>query len=40
MNYIYCIKCNKHSKFENPKINIFNNTLGLYIICDKCRGNE
>ena len=38
---IYCIKCNKQRKFENPKKSIiFDKTLVLFIICDKCGSKD
>ena len=41
MKKIYCIKCNKYRKFKNPKISyIFNKTLVLSIICDKCGSKD
>ena len=34
---IFCIKCNKYTKFKNLKISyIFDKTLILFIICSKC----
>ena len=35
MKKIYCIKCNKYSKFKNPKISYIK-TLVCPFICDKC----
>ena len=41
MKKIYCIKCNKYRKFKNPKIPyIFDKTLIIPIICDKCGSND
>ena len=41
MKKIYCIKCNKYSSLKNPNISyIFDKTLVLSIICDKCSSEE
>ena len=40
MKKFYCIKCSKNRKLKNPKINIFNKTLDLSIIFDKCDSND
>ena len=41
MKKIYCIKCNKYTKFKVPKISyIFNKTLVISIICGKCGSND
>ena len=41
MRKVHCIKCNKRRKFKNPKISrIFNKTLVLSIVCDKCGNND
>ena len=41
MKKVYSIKCNKCKKSKNPKIlSIFNETLVLFIICDKCGSNN
>ena len=41
MKKIYCIKRNKNQKFKNPKtLYIFNKTLVLSFICDKCGSKE
>ena len=38
---MYCIKCNKYRKFKNSEISyIFNKTLVLFIIYNKCGSNE
>ena len=38
---ICCIKCNKCGKFKSPKISyIFDKTLFLSIICDKCSSED
>ena len=37
MKKIYCVNYGKRRKFENPKIShIFEKTLVISIICDKC----
>ena len=37
---IYCIKCSKYRKFENPKVSgIFKKTLVLFVICNNCDDN-
>ena len=41
MEKIYCIKCDKYKKLKNPKIQyIFDKTLVLSIICDRCGSND
>ena len=41
MKRIYCIKCDKYRKFKNPKIScIFDKTVVLYIVWDKCGNND
>ena len=41
MKKIFCIKCNKYTKFKNPKISyIFNETLVPSIICSKIGNNN
>ena len=36
MEKVYCIKCSKYRKNENPKrSDIFDKTLVISIICDK-----
>ena len=41
MKKVYCIKCRKYRKFKNTKIScIFDTTLVLSIICDKCSSND
>ena len=41
MKKIYCINCNKYRKFKNSKISyIFDQTLVLSIICNKCSSND
>ena len=41
MKKIYCFKCYKYRQFKNPKMSyIFNETLVLSIICDKCGSNN
>ena len=41
MKIIYCINWNKYRNFKSPKISwIFNETLILSIICDKCGRNN
>ena len=41
MNEIYCIKCNKYRKINNPKISyVFNKTLVLSIIYDRCGSKD
>ena len=40
-NKNYCIKCNKYTKFKNPKKSyIFNETLVLSIIYSECGNNN
>ena len=40
MKNIYCIKCSKYRKFENPKVSgIFKKTLVLFVICNNCDDN-
>ena len=37
----YCVKCNKYRKLKNPRISyIFDETLSLSTICDKCSSND
>ena len=41
MKKIYCIKCNKYRSLKTPNISyIFDKTLVLSIICDKCSSEE
>ena len=41
MKEIYCVKCNKYRKLKNPRISyIFDETLSLSTICDKCSSND
>ena len=41
MKKIYCVKCNKYRKLKNPRISyIFDETLSLSTICDKCSSND
>ena len=38
---LYCVKCNKYRKLKNPRISyIFDETLSLSTICDKCSSND
>ena len=41
MKKLYCVKCNKYRKLKNPRISyIFDETLSLSTICDKCSSND
>ena len=41
MKKIYSVICSKCRKFENPKISsIFEKTLVLSIICNKCKNKD
>ena len=41
MKKLYCVKCNKYRKLKNPRISyIFDETLSLSTICDKCSRKE
>ena len=41
MKKIYCITCGKYRNLKNPKIShIFDKTLVLSIICDKCSSED
>ena len=38
---MYCVICNKYSKFEKPKISyLLENTPVLSIICSKCKKED
>ena len=41
MKKLCCVKCNKYRKLKNPRISyIFDETLSLSTICDKCSSND
>ena len=41
MKKLYCVICDKHRKFEKPKISYFlEKTLVLFIICSKCKNEN
>ena len=46
MKKLYCVICDKYGKFEKPKISypkisyIFEKTLGISIICSKCKNED
>ena len=41
MKKLCCVKCNKYRKLKNPRMSyIFDETLSLSTICDKCSSND